>query len=187
MIIGLCGAHRTGKSTLATQFASHSNSAFISVSISNMQKKYGYSSANQNYSWETRKHIQMCLFGEFEDLLKQIPKGNTVILDRTPLDLIGYLLIHVNENIPNSNHEFIQEYIRECIKLTNRYFNRVVLVQPGIPLVNENETSAMAHGPVIELLNSIYRGYFSADTLSIPFKVIPRDLINLQSRIDFIY
>lgn len=47
MIFALCGSHRTGKTTLAQEFARVSGAKFIPMSITRLQKEIGFNSANQ--------------------------------------------------------------------------------------------------------------------------------------------
>ena len=103
--IGLTGAHRVGKSTLAQVLAKDIKAEYTPVGISDMQAAYGYDSSKQDYTWEERKKIQELLLGEFSNqllglrVLRTEPVSRSMkVTDRTPLDLVGYTMWSFPEN-----------------------------------------------------------------------------------------
>ena len=202
-MIGLLGAHRVGKSTLALTAAAAFNLKYIPVSISKMQEKHGFDSSNQSYSFEDRMMIQEHIYYEFQSLLsataagahfvqtanvrltRDVPKVNGIIFDRTPLDLIGYTLIHVGDQLTENQSTWLLNYINGCIDLTNKYFTSVIQIQPGIPLVSA-DTSAKASLGMIEHLNAIYMAYLLDPRVRIKRDLMPREITDLEDRLNFL-
>lgn len=195
-MIGLVGAHRVGKSTLAKYLAEKTGRKYVPVSISDMQKKHGYDSSRQDYPFEIRMIIQEHLLKEFTEKLVIMPSMYKIIalehyqepklvFDRTPLDLIGYTLIHVNDQLTDEQSQWLLEYIERCIKLTNEYFDGVMLVQPGIPLVTDNTTSSKASAGIIEHLNAIYTSYMIDPRVRSSTAILPRDMLDLDDRANY--
>lgn len=195
-MIGLIGAHRVGKSTLAGYIAAKYRFKFIPVSISKMQHKHGFDSSNQSYDFQTRMEIQEYLLFEFRDLLythSTIPQTANMtrdvkpepIFDRTPLDLIGYTLIHVTDQLTDEQSAWLLDYIDQCIKLTNEYFTHIMLVQPGIPLVSDNTTSARASAGIIEHLNAVYLAYMVDPRVKSKTSILPREILDMDERANY--
>lgn len=195
-MIGLVGAHRVGKSTLAKHIADRTGRKYVPVSISEMHKKYGYDSSRQDYPFETRMVIQEHLLQEFATRLIIMPSMYRIIapteyeepklvFDRTPIDLIGYTLIHVNDQLTDDQSQWLLKYIDRCIKLTNDHFDCVMLVQPGIPLVTENTTSAKASAGIIEHLNAIYTSYMIDPRVKSHTAILPREVLDLDDRANY--
>lgn len=197
-MLGLIGAHRVGKSSLATHLAAKFGFKFIPVSISKMQKKYGFDSSNQSYDFEIRMEIQEHLLFEFKRLLElhiSIPRLARIhltrdvkpepIFDRTPLDLIGYTLIHVSDQLTDQQSTWLLEYIDRCINLTNEYFTHVMLVQPGIPLVSDNTTSARASAGIIEHLNAVYLAYMVDPRVKSKTSILSREVLDMDERANY--
>lgn len=185
--LGLVGAHRVGKTTLAKHAAGISYYHFVEVSISGMQKQRGFDSSNQDYDLSTRQEIQEGLLHDFEALLDRVSRLNKLfITDRTPLDLIGYALLHVGNSATAEQSAWILDYIQRCIKVTNKYYEKVVLVQPGVELVHSS-TSAAANYGVIEHLNAIYTAYLIDPRLACKRQIIPREVLNLNDRVHYIF
>lgn len=195
-MIGLIGAHRVGKSTLAGYIAAKYQFKFISVSIAKMQRKHGFDSSNQSYDFQTRMEIQEYLLFEFRDLLylhsTMTQTANMTrdvkpepIFDRTPLDLIGYTLIHVTDQLTDEQSAWLLDYIDQCIKLTNEYFTHIMLVQPGIPLVSDNTTSARASAGIIEHLNAVYLAYMVDPRVKSNTSILPREILDMDERANY--
>ena len=186
--IGLTGAHRVGKSTLAEVLAKDIKAKYAPVGISAMQAAYGYDSSKQDYPWEERKKIQELLLREFSNQLLGLrvyhvdPVNSPLkITDRTPLDLVGYAMWSFPDNPTKEDNAWLENYIQLCIELTNRNYRGVALVQPGISLVS-SPTSAAADIEMIETLNQCYLSLFLDPRLRIKKFIIPRELIDVDRR-----
>ena len=187
MIIGLMGAHRTGKTTLAKAVAETANARFIQVKLSEAQRILGYDSSNQNYSFKERRIIQEGLLDYMAQLLKATDLNYDVIYDRTPLDLIAYVISLANANVLDDDDEkWLKKFIHDCHLLTRFYFNKVYLVQPGIPLVTDNTTSAVSQEGYINHLNCIMCGIIMNVDYNTRTYVIPSNITNLQERIEYV-
>lgn len=188
---GLVGAHRVGKSTLAETLACTLRGEYVPIDISVMQHSIGYSSAKQDYPWHTRKHIQECLLELFDHKLVDVHKRVftqqvtrdilNIFSDRTPLDLIGYAMWSFPKEPTEADHEWMQEYTEECINLTNKFYDVVALVQPGIPLV-ESPTSAPADPDMIETFNQCYLSLMLDPRITVKKIIIPRECTDLIER-----
>lgn len=186
--IGLTGAHRVGKSTLAEVLAKDIKAEYTPVGISDMQAAYGYDSSKQDYPWEERKKIQELLLREFSGQLlglrvyraEPVSKP-TKVTDRTPLDLVGYAMWSFPENPTKEDNAWLENYIQLCIELTNRNYRGIALVQPGIPLVS-SPTSAATDAEMIETFNQCYLSLFLDPRLRIKKFIIPRELIDTDRR-----
>lgn len=186
--IGLTGAHRVGKSTLAEVLAKDAKAKYAPVGISQMQAAYGYDSSKQDYPWEERKKIQELLLGEFSNQLLGLRTYNIEpvnsplkITDRTPLDLVGYAMWSFPDDPTKEDIAWIENYIQQSIELTNRNYLGVALVQPGIPLVS-SPTSAPADIEMIETFNQCYLSLFLDPRLRVKKFIIPRELIDIDKR-----
>lgn len=188
-MIGLVGAHRTGKSTLC-QALQEVRQGFLKehkISISKMQSQLGYNSSNQSYDWETRKSIQSYLLSMFESSLGlgriQLAQMLVRISERTPLDLIGYTVVNMPDNATQEDIEWVSAYTEKCIRLTNQYYSNIFLLQPGISYV-ECETSAKED--LMESLNAVYLRTFLDPRLTVEKHIVPADMLDLAERIGFV-
>ena len=188
-MIGLLGAHRTGKSTLCKELTNgHTNTLReLEVSISDMAKNLGYDSSKQDYSWEERKLLQEQLYTTFtiklDSLLMSMLGTPLHISERTPLDLIGYAIINAPETMTESDKAWLSEYKDKCIQLTNAYYTAVFMLQPGIPYV-ECETSFKED--TIDELNAVYLSVLLDPKLQTPCIVLPSSMLDLAERKQFI-
>lgn len=188
-MIGLLGAHRTGKSTLCQALLSAGRGSFWEkeISISKMQKDMGYDSSNQSYDWETRKSIQSGLLDAFfkklhEETITRAVVANW-ITERTPLDLIGYLVMNAPENPTAEDLEWIDNYIANCIALTNVNYSKVFLLQPGIEYV---ECATSAKEDSMDILNAIYLKTLLDPRLTVDRVIVPQEMTDLTERVLFV-
>lgn len=192
--VGLVGAHRVGKTLLRDTLASGTGSKTFNFSISREQQVIGYDSGNQGYKAHLRMHIQERLLKTMEYALHNqfttvapAAMGYTspsIIADRTPIDLIGYAIINLEREPPHQiNGDWLKWYIAECIKLTNRFFHKLVLVQPGIKF--EADTKS---GPIedVEPLNGAYQAMFLNPSLAVERIIMPSEMTSLQERCLFV-
>ena len=186
MIIGLLGAHRTGKTTLAKAVASVSGIRYMEVKLSAAQRILGFDSSNQNYTFKERRAIQSGLL-EYMGLLLEATAQGDVIYDRTPLDLIGYTISLANANVLDEDDEaWLEKFISDCHLLTSHYFDVVHLIQPGIPLIKDNDTSAVTQQGYINHLNYIYRGVVMEMNYRTKAYILPIWITDINQRVNHI-
>jgi len=76
-----------------------------------------------------RIKVQQFILDRFIDNIQRAPRPS--ITDRTPLDMIGYMLGEVTmHNTPQELHEPIQTYVDNCINAAERYFDMALIVRP---------------------------------------------------------
>ena len=181
--IGLSGSHRVGKTTLAEAYAKAHGYTFVPTNISEIQLNHGYDSSKQDYSFKERIHIQEIILDELEyryEKMHQILKN--VITDRTPYDLLVYTLLAVNDKCDKEDYERLTYYISRCKFVTTSYFDDLVIIQPGIPVV-PSITSAAASRAFMHKFNSILLGeLYGIDWV----KIMPSYILNLNNRILYI-
>lgn len=181
IMLGLVGAHRTGKTTLAEAHSLKSGATLVKMNIGALQKELGFDSSNQTYDFDTRMTIQEHLLQRFDEIYQSV-KGLDVVCDRTPLDLIGYAMLAVTDDLSEAQSDRLTQYVTDCVNLTNEHFTALVLVQPGIPII-DSETSAKPVLALMEKLNTIYLGTFSDERLIVPHFYIPRSMTDLSLRL----
>ncbi|MBF6813567.1 hypothetical protein HN283_13650 [Acinetobacter baumannii] len=185
-MFGLCGSHRTGKTALAQAYAEKHGAIFLKSDITGWQREIGFDSSNQTYSFDDRMKIQEHMIARLEDLYVEHFMGESklepVITDRTPIDLMMYTLAAVTDGLSDEQSQRLEAYLNKCFEVQNKYFTGVMLVQPGIPLV-EKEGSAKCCKAFIEKLNTIVLGLFMDGRLRVPHWYLKRDVLDLNKRI----
>lgn len=183
-MIGLSGAHRTGKTTLAMRFAQEQDIPFIRTSASEVYRQCGMDPA-VDYPIGFRVSVQEAILHTFERQYAEAQKLSKLwIADRTPIDLASYMLADIQratvaEQPVLANH--INDYVQRCLKATNRWFGIVVLVQPGIATVNA-EGKALACPAFMEHLNQLQMGLMMDERLGSRHYFIPRRYVALSER-----
>ena len=110
-------------------------------------------------------------------------QGNSVITDRTPLDMLAYTMAEaIGEKVSTADQQRFKNYTNDCFNVTNRWFSAIIVVQPGITLVPE-EGKAALNDAYIEHLNSLIIGLCCDERLKVPHFYIPRWRTTLEDRI----
>lgn len=180
-MIGLTGAHRTGKTTLAKKYAEKHKIPFVETSVSKIYQELGYD-PSFTYDFVTRLGIQ-------EEILQRVDAvysryaGETFITDRTPLDMIAYTLADaIGDRVPESSYERLGKYVQDCYASANKRFGMILLIQPGIKLVHE-EGKAALNRSYIEHLNSLIFGLTVDEKMAVYHFYMPRALTDLDERL----
>ncbi|MEP7342491.1 MAG: AAA family ATPase [Acidobacteriota bacterium] len=181
MNVGLCGAHRTGKTTLAMELAKLKGAQFVRTRVSEIFKESGLHPA-QPMDFATRLNIQFRILDACESDWQAA--GGNFITDRTPVDLMAYTMGDIQGETQASYPEF-EHYIKRCFEVTNRVFDTLVIIQPGIPLA-EAEGKAALNKAYIEHINSLVIGLCHDDRLRCRVLRLDRSLIALNERISSI-
>ena len=93
--IGLCGAHRTGKTTLAIALSKKLKMPFVEIGTSKLFSDRNLDPAKP-MDFRTRLHIQRVILNHAESIWFEMDES--FICDRTPIDLAAYTLAEVQGN-----------------------------------------------------------------------------------------
>lgn len=179
-MIGLCGSHRVGKSTLAKAYSEKFAVPFCQTTGSQVFKDLGYSPQN-DLDFVTRLTIQEAILKSFEAQYSKM--GRLFIADRTPIDLMAYTIADVTRAPLGEGVELrLQKYIQDCIALCNKFFGILVVVQPGIELIAD-ETKAPISDGYIEHIAKLTVGLAVQESISASHFYIPQKMTNLKERV----
>ncbi|MCV6637582.1 AAA family ATPase [Candidatus Albibeggiatoa sp. nov. NOAA] len=179
--IGICGGHRTGKTTLARDTAQQLDLNFVQTSTSAVFQQHGLDPATP-MDFTTRLWIQDKIILAAQEIWQQ--QQTAFITDRTPIDFMAYTLGDI-QGKTEVEFENLENYLNQCFELTNSTFQHLFILQPAIPLVYETGKAAL-NKAYIEHLNTVVLGLCHDERLHIPVSVIPRQVMDLQQRIDWI-
>ncbi len=185
-MLGLSGSHRTGKTTLAQAFAAQEGIPFVRTSGSEVFSIIG-KDPKVDYPIEERIVIQEAILYAFERQYQAAREQSPFfIADRTPIDLASYLLADVQRTTTAHTPELagmINDYLSRCFHVASEHFSTIVLVQPGIALV-EAEGKAPACPAYVEHMNALQAGLLLDPRLHARNYMIPRKFVALSSRLD---
>lgn len=179
--IGLCGAHRTGKTTLAMELARLTGKQFVRTRVTEIFKQHGLHAA-QEMDFETRLKIQYRILEACEQDW-QNAEGDFVT-DRTPVDFLAYTLGDVQGKTAVDQTDF-DRYLERCFELTNRFFGLLVILQPGIPL-EAAEGKAALNQAYIEHINSLVIGLGNDERVRCEVLTIRRNVTDLNERLHLV-
>lgn len=179
---GLCGAHRTGKTTLAKAIAEKHGAIFVQTSVSAIFRDLGYDPA-VTYDFTTRLEIQEEVLKRVDAIYACVPVGAPAITDRTPLDMLAYTMADaIGDRVSGEDQERFARYTQACFDVTNKRFATVTLVQPGIELKVEAGKAAVNRA-YIEHLNSLMLGLTVDPRLKATHFYLQRHMLALDERI----
>lgn len=179
--LGLCGSHRTGKTTLAREIAEQYDLEFVVTTTSEVFVANGLKPSSP-MDFEQRLWIQDKIITAAEEVWSAC--DGAFITDRTPLDMLAYTLGDI-QGIVAVEFEPLQQYVKRCILSSNRFFASLCVVQPGIKLVPAPGKAALNEA-YIEHLNTLVLGLCVDERITVPFHVLPRETTNLQKRCSFL-
>lgn len=176
--IGICGGHRTGKTTLAKALAEKLAIDFAITSTSEVFKRHGLNPA-QSFDFKTRLWIQQQIVHASKQVWQQ---SSNFVTDRTPIDMIAYALADIQGNT-QVDFVALQAYIDDCFRVANKYFTHFIVLQPAIPLVYE-EGKAALNQAYIEHLNSLIIGLCHDERCKIISLIVDRNITRLDKRVE---
>jgi adenosyl cobinamide kinase/adenosyl cobinamide phosphate guanylyltransferase len=179
-MLALAGAHRVGKSTLADKFSKESGIHFVKTSTSKIMLDAGFDPA-LDYALKDRMKIQWAVLEGLHKAYGDAPVK--FITDRSPLDAAAYLLADVQRQ--NTSRELEQEilrYLEACFEVANRHFAMIVVVQPGIVLVDE-PGKAPANPAYVEHIHQLITGLVNDERLKVRNFWMPRNHLDLDMRV----
>ena len=181
MIIGLTGAHRTGKTTLAEKLAHKLDLPFVPTSTSSLMIASGFD-PKLDYCLHDRVWMQERILDHLEQVYRQQP-ADGFVTDRTPLDAIAYMLADVTrEGVDAELAERINRYVGRCYDILNRHFSTLLLIPPAIELKDE-PGKAPANPAYITHIHFLILGAINSKIVDPPWAALPSQLTSLDDRI----
>lgn len=185
-MIGIAGSHRTGKTTMAQEFADRYDCDFIQTDVSGVFAEMGLDPA-VTYDFATRLKVQRAILKHLDRVYGQAEDDLNTVTDRTPLDLLLYTYADVqNDNLTDEDAAALEQYTLDCIEVLNRRFNMVMIVQPGIKVVAAPGKASL-NTAYIEHLNMLALGLMSDERIKTKVAYIPREMTNLDERVDAMF
>lgn len=200
-LIGLCGAHRTGKSTLARELAKY-GFEYVDAGVSKVLSDNGFDPESiQELGYVEFYMAQKLVLEHIMEIAYECSRDldNTYVMDRTPLDALAYFQCFFNgrfcyrmsQYADDEGENFRQNYERYtemAYSAAHRYVC-LIQVQPGIQLVKE-KGKALADEVFIEQLNTLLLGDASTLDLEYPSSpfvfIMPRNIIDMNQRVNFV-
>jgi hypothetical protein len=176
--LGLCGAHRTGKTTLAIAISSHLNIPFVRTTTSQVFADLGLDPA-EPMDFKTRLFVQNHVLDAAEQVWQS--SATPFVSDRTPIDMIAYTLGDI-QGKTEVDFDLLSKYVDRCFDSTNQFFQNLAIIQPGIPLVYESGKAAL-NAAYIEHINILVIGLCNDSRLKANVFCNPRDAIAIDLRI----
>ena len=177
--LGLCGAHRTGKTTLAIAISTDLNLPFVRTTTSQVFAQLGLDPA-EPMDFKTRLFVQNHVLDAAEQVWQE--SASPFISDRTPIDMIAYTLGDI-QGKTDVDFNLLSQYMDRCFASTNQFFQNLAIIQPGIPLVYE-EGKAALNAAYIEHINILVIGLCNDSRLKTNVFCNARDVIAIDLRIN---
>jgi len=133
MGIGLSGAHRTGKTTLAKAFAEVRGMEYralpnVIAGMSLEPKDITTMDIRLKVQRELTNACAKTFYGAVEPFVS----------DRTPIDVAAYTLADAGQgNMTDVQQDEMLGIIEDCLEIATTSFMAILLIQPGIPYVPE--------------------------------------------------
>jgi len=179
MNIGVCGSHRTGKTTLAEAISQRTGMPFLRTVTSEVFQQCGLD-PSKPMDFKKRLWIQHKILDAAEKIWQA--EEAQFITDRTPVDMMAYCLADI-QGATEVNFDELEGYLARCIDVTNTFFALLVLVQPGIPLMHEEGKAALNEG-YLEHLNYVILGLCNDDRIRGTFVYLHRAMTSLDDRVN---
>ena len=180
--LGLCGAHRTGKTTLAIALSQTLDIPFVPIDASSVFLQHGFAPSDK-LDLRTRLFLQQEILKKAEEIWFDFDEPQ-FICDRTPLDMAAYLLADVgNGELDAATQAEIEDYLDDCFLIAKKYFSKIVLIPPAIAPVFDPSKAAI-NKPLIQKLHLTLLGLLQEWELS--YQLLPKHCLEIGDRVDFV-
>lgn len=180
-MMGLAGAHRTGKTSMAREAARVMELPFAETSVSAVFHSMGLDPA-EPMDFQTRLLVQNVIL----KVLCENWAGykGAFLSDRTPIDLLAYTMADVQGvTLDTTTEVLMASYARACIEAANKHFGLIMLIQPGIPIVPAPGKAALSRG-YMEHLNTLMAGLLVRKDLVVNSVFLRRDVLDMTDRVN---
>ena len=183
MSLGVCGSHRTGKTTLCEAFSNETDMPLVLTSTSKICKERGVDPAKP-MSFIQRMDLQNAILDGLHD---QWSKETIFVTDRTPIDCLMYTTADITTDVASTHADWLiyNEYAERCFDLTNQHFSTLVVLQPGITIVEDaSKATAALSRSYMEHLNALAIGLAMDYRVKTHRTQIGRNVLSLDSRVE---
>jgi hypothetical protein len=137
--IAISGVHRSGKTTLGEKVNEMISFTFfpMNISYSPAWRMFGVKPTDQ-MSFIKRIELQDALLDYMISKYKVFNQIDNWVTDRSPLDLIAYLLVNVDETANDADR--IVKFIEKCERTMNKYLdcNFIVRMSEDVDMISLN-------------------------------------------------
>lgn len=185
---GFCGAHRTGKTTLAKECSNAVGIPFIETDLSSVFTSLSLT-AGASYDIHRRLFIQESLLDHCRKQWKE--QTGPFITDRTPIDLAAYMLTNIKqEELTEETSNKVKQYIEKCRLMMQEFFASVTHVSPGIPVTADpsKATASLFDAAVMQvdyMTHGVMKKWDSPTHSDIKLRAIPETMTDLSQRVKF--
>lgn len=185
MIYGLSGAAGVGKTTVGTLVADSLDITFLKTSITESAGRHGYNAVD-NLPLPQRIDLQEKLLEDHIEMLLQAERP--AILDRTPIDMIGYMMGEVYMNSheamsPEHIHR-ISAFALKCMWVTKCHYDFIFHLAP-LPFYEQAQTRPAENSAYQKHTDLIMRGALSEMDNQISHAIL--NTTDLNERQEFIH
>ncbi len=185
MIYGISGASGVGKTTVGTLVADSLDITFLKASITESAKRHGYN-AVANLPLSDRIDLQEKLLVDHVTMLEGAERA--AILDRTPIDMIGYMMgeVYMNSHevlTPEQMHR-ISGFALKCMWIVKRHYDFIFHLAP-LPFYEQAQTRPAENPAYQKHTDFIMRGALAEMSGQISHAVL--NVTDLNERQEFIH
>lgn len=181
-IIILTGVHGSGKSTLAEPYSQKTGIPYIKSRAGDIHKNHQIK-VTDVIPFSKRLELQIEILHSWkEDYQKALESENGGIFERSPLDILTYLMIEVGKDLTDIEKDNVTNFYNDVImtmhKLMSQSGTLLLYVQPISPndlaVANRGDYKA-PDGPFAKLYCDVMSGLFLNNGLGAEFIDAPLD------------
>lgn len=188
--LGLCGSHRTGKTTLAREMSvQFDNVEAHLITTAGVFQQLGMDPA-KHYTFAERMDVQ---FKILENARTQWQIGRDrghrySVSDRTPLDMLAYTLADVTNSAECSGavlEQHVENYTRACFDATEEFFDALIFVPIAIPVqVDPAKSSASTFVPYMQHISHLVYSLLTQTPVATFY--LPHQSVRISDRLDYL-
>lgn len=183
MNVGISGSHRVGKSTLAKAYSEACGIPYLQTNVVGTFERLGLD-PKADYPFNVRLFIQAEILKDLRAIYESAKSFGVFITDRTPLCLLMYTMAEVRrDNVGDDLTKELAQYVDDCYRTINEFFSAIVLLQPGIGIVDD-PTKGVVNFAYMEHLNSLIFGLCADERMQTQYTYIPRGVLDLTRRVN---
>lgn len=189
IVVGLAGAHSTGKSTLIS-YVADSNPFVTSLQsdAANIHAKLGLT-VQGDISFEDRMRLQWAILDSHVKRLKEavakVDDMGGVLLDRTPMDMYAYTVSAVQpEKLSDEENHELERYYQACVEVVQTHYSGIMVIPPTIAFVASEHRPAYSdvhRRKIAALIDSLVRGDDNV-TDFVKVQALPKEVTDLAKR-----